>query len=177
MESDVTTDSQSASLSWNEASIWGLRPYINYCLTITVLFLWGALSDERTGLSVVYASSPRQCSPSWVWGPLISRTYFTVSDLRLPFSSPPTTRTDHRENIFVSIVYMCIVTVATLPLLRQLRAAEHLFITTLHGPCRKYRLYYYGGVFTDTLPSNRRPIVAHICFRGNVSSDSFPSSG
>jgi hypothetical protein len=65
-ESHVTTDSQSASLSWNKAPIWGLRPDINYCLTITVLFLWGALSDERTGLSFVYATGPRQCSPSWV---------------------------------------------------------------------------------------------------------------
>jgi hypothetical protein len=39
-ESYVTTDSQSASLSWNKAPIGGLRPDINYCLTITVLFLW-----------------------------------------------------------------------------------------------------------------------------------------
>jgi hypothetical protein len=91
-ESYVITDSQSASLSWNKAPIWGLRPDINYCLTITVLFLWGALSDERTGLYFLYATGPRQCSPSWVWGPLVSRPYFTVSDLRLPFSSSPTTR-------------------------------------------------------------------------------------
>jgi hypothetical protein len=91
-ESYVTTDSNSASLSWNKAPIWGLRPDINYCLTITVLFLWAALSDERMGLSFVYATGPRECSPSWVWDPLISRPYFTVSDLRLPFSSPPTTR-------------------------------------------------------------------------------------
>jgi hypothetical protein len=91
-ESYVTTDSQSASLSWNKAPIWGLRPDINYCLTITVLFLWGVLSDERTGLSFAYANGPRPCSPSWVWSPLVTRPYFTVSDLRLPFLSPPTTR-------------------------------------------------------------------------------------
>jgi hypothetical protein len=91
-ESYVTTDGQSASLSWNKPPIWGLRPDINYCLIITVLFLWGALSDERTGLSFVYATGPRQCSPSCVCGPLVSRPYFTVSHLRLPFSSPPTNR-------------------------------------------------------------------------------------
>jgi hypothetical protein len=83
-ESYVTTDSQSATLSWNKVPIWGLRPDINYCLIITVLFLWGALSHERTGLSFVYANGPRQCSPSWVRRPSVSRPYFTVSDLRLP---------------------------------------------------------------------------------------------
>jgi hypothetical protein len=31
-----------------------------------VLFLWGALSDERTGLSFVYVASPRQRSLSRV---------------------------------------------------------------------------------------------------------------
>jgi hypothetical protein len=33
-------------------------PDIYYSLTVTVLFLWGALSDERTGLSFVYAAGP-----------------------------------------------------------------------------------------------------------------------
>jgi hypothetical protein len=89
-ESYVTTDSQSASLSWNEAPIWGLRPDI-YVFDNYGPVLVGVLSHERTGLSFVYATGPRQCSPSWVWGPLVSRPYFTVSDLRLPFSSPPTT--------------------------------------------------------------------------------------
>jgi hypothetical protein len=62
------------------------------CVTFTVLFLWGALSDERTGLSFIYAAGPCQCNLSLVRVPWDSRPYFTVSDLRLPFSSPPTTR-------------------------------------------------------------------------------------
>jgi hypothetical protein len=62
------------------------------CVTITVLFLWGALSDERTGLSFVCAAGPCQRSLSWVRVSWDSRPYFTVSDSRLPFSSPPTTR-------------------------------------------------------------------------------------
>jgi hypothetical protein len=90
-QSYITTDGQAASLSWNKAPIWGLWPDLYYCLTITVLFLWDALSDESTGLSFVYATGPRQCSPSWVRGPLVSRPYFTVSDFRIPLSSPPTT--------------------------------------------------------------------------------------
>jgi hypothetical protein len=50
-QSHVTTDGQSASLSWNEAPIWDLRPDLYYCQTVAGLLMWGALSDERTGLS------------------------------------------------------------------------------------------------------------------------------
>jgi hypothetical protein len=34
LESYVTTDGQPASLSWNNAHIWGLRPDIDYCQTV-----------------------------------------------------------------------------------------------------------------------------------------------
>jgi hypothetical protein len=56
-ESYVTTDGQPASLSWSKAPIWGLRPdlyymYDNYGLVL----VGGALSDERSGLSFVYAA-------------------------------------------------------------------------------------------------------------------------
>jgi hypothetical protein len=62
------------------------------CVPVTVLFLWGALSDERSGLSFVYAAGSCQRSLSRVRVPWDLRPYFTVSHLRLPFSSPPTTR-------------------------------------------------------------------------------------
>jgi hypothetical protein len=54
------TASQSVSL--------GVEPRLDiyYSLKVTVLFFWGALSDERTGLSYVYAAGPRQRSYSWV---------------------------------------------------------------------------------------------------------------
>jgi hypothetical protein len=42
----VTTDCQSASLSWNKAPIWGLRPNFYYCQTVAGLLMWGAASDE-----------------------------------------------------------------------------------------------------------------------------------
>jgi hypothetical protein len=42
-QSFVTTDGQSAN--------WGLRPDLYYCQTVADLLMWGALSDERTGLS------------------------------------------------------------------------------------------------------------------------------
>jgi hypothetical protein len=46
-QSYTATDGRSISKSWCRAlsEAW---PDIYYCLTVTVLFLWGALSDERT---------------------------------------------------------------------------------------------------------------------------------
>jgi hypothetical protein len=41
---------QLASLSWNKASIWGLRPDLYYCQTAAGLLMWGTPSDERMGL-------------------------------------------------------------------------------------------------------------------------------
>jgi hypothetical protein len=54
--------------------------------------LWGALSDERTDVSFIYAAGHRQLSLSRIRVPWDSWPYFTVSDLRLLFPSPPTTR-------------------------------------------------------------------------------------
>jgi hypothetical protein len=56
----LTTDGQSASLYWNKAPIWGLGPDLYYRLTVAGLLIWGALSDERTGLSFTIAAGPRQ---------------------------------------------------------------------------------------------------------------------
>jgi hypothetical protein len=53
--------------------------------------MWGAVSDERTGLLFTIAAGPRQRSRSRVRVPWDS-TIFSVSDSTLPFSSPPTTR-------------------------------------------------------------------------------------
>jgi hypothetical protein len=54
--------------------------------------MWGALSGERTGLSFTITAGPHQRSHYRVRIPWDSRPYFTVSDSRLPISSPPTTR-------------------------------------------------------------------------------------
>jgi hypothetical protein len=45
-ESYITTDGQSASLSWNKAPIWGLRPDFYYCQIVAVCCC-GALSLTR----------------------------------------------------------------------------------------------------------------------------------
>jgi hypothetical protein len=91
VESYVTTDGQSASLSWNKAPIWGLRPDFYY-QTVAGLFIPVALSDERVGLSFTIAAGSRQRSHSRVPAPWDSWQYITVSDSRLAYSSPPTTR-------------------------------------------------------------------------------------
>jgi hypothetical protein len=83
-QSHIATDGHSVT-----KSSW---PDICYCLIITVLFFWGVLSDERTGLSFVYAAGSFQPSLYLVRVPWDSWPYFPVSDLRLPFSLPPTTR-------------------------------------------------------------------------------------
>jgi hypothetical protein len=56
LQSYVTTNDQSASLSWNKAPIWGLRPDFYYYKTVAGLLMWGALSDERMGLSFTIAA-------------------------------------------------------------------------------------------------------------------------
>jgi hypothetical protein len=57
----ITTDSQSAGLSWYQAPIWGLWPDFYYWQTIAGLLIWGALSDEVTNLlftiAAVFASA------------------------------------------------------------------------------------------------------------------------
>jgi hypothetical protein len=54
--------------------------------------MWSALSDKRAGLSFTIAAGPRQRSHSRVRVPWDLRPYFTLSDLKHPFSSPPATR-------------------------------------------------------------------------------------
>jgi hypothetical protein len=61
-ESYITTDCQSASLSWNKAPVWGLGPDLYYCQIVAGMLMGGALSDERTGLSFTNAPGPSQRS-------------------------------------------------------------------------------------------------------------------
>jgi hypothetical protein len=89
-ESYVTTDGQSASLSWYKAPIWGLQPdfycHMEYVGQLRVCW-YGALSLTRgqvcrLQLLLALASAVILGSES----PWDSRPYFTVSDLRLLLS-------------------------------------------------------------------------------------------
>jgi hypothetical protein len=55
--------------------------------------MWGALFDDRAGLSFTIADGPRQRSDSRVWVPRDSRPYLTVSDSRLLQPGGPGPRT------------------------------------------------------------------------------------
>jgi hypothetical protein len=70
-ESYVTTDGQPASLSWNKAPIWSLRPDLYYLCDSC-----GIVLDERSGLSFVCAAGPCQRSLSRVRVPWDLRPYY-----------------------------------------------------------------------------------------------------
>jgi hypothetical protein len=128
------------------------------CVTVKVLFLWGALSDERSGFSFVYAAGPCQRSLSRVQVPWDLRPYFTVSHLRLSFSSPPTTR-----RVAVEVFDPASTRVGW----RSVSLC--LFIISRHGPHRKHSssivawIRLCGNMFRQLLHSNSctRDILYH----------------
>jgi hypothetical protein len=77
------------TVSWNKAPIWGLRPNCYYCQTVAGLLVWGALSDERTGLSFTITAGPHQRSHSRVRLPRDSRPRLRLTGLRWRYSTPP----------------------------------------------------------------------------------------
>jgi hypothetical protein len=98
--SHIATDGQSISKSWCRTP-----SDIYYSLTGTVLFFWGTLSDERTGLSFFYAAGPRQRSlfrvrvPWDSWQYLLSqirvfpfRRLLRLAGLRWRYWNPPPRR-------------------------------------------------------------------------------------
>jgi hypothetical protein len=65
------TGSQSASLSWCQAPIWDPRPIFphslfDYFVTVSGLLMWGALSDEKSGLILSVFTGHRQRSLSQI---------------------------------------------------------------------------------------------------------------
>jgi hypothetical protein len=82
-QSHIATDGQSVSQSWYRAPSRARYQIFIIFLQLRFCFLWGALSDKRTGLSFVYASGSCQRSLCRVRVPWYSRPYFTVSELRL----------------------------------------------------------------------------------------------
>jgi hypothetical protein len=69
----VTTDGQSASLSWCQAPIMGLRPDIYYCQTAVGLLILGPSLWRENGSAFSIHSGPRQRSHSWVRVPWVPR--------------------------------------------------------------------------------------------------------
>jgi hypothetical protein len=146
--------------------------------------MWGALSDERTGLSFTIAAGPRQCSHSRVRVPRDSRPYFIVSDSRLFFSSPPTTRSATVEVLEPSSTRdsTCYLSVSDWTNLMRTKyrssvpfccscllcAGYHVLISkqpfrsSMSTPCYlvKTRMLLYVVTCTGTLLSNGRLVLA-----------------
>jgi hypothetical protein len=86
--SHIATDGQSESL--------GVEPHVRLVtrylllLTVTVSFLWGALSNERTGLPFVYAAGSLSAQHFSGPSPLGLATIFYSLTFESSFSSPPT---------------------------------------------------------------------------------------
>jgi hypothetical protein len=60
------------------------------------------------------------------------------------------------------------------------RLFKHLlcpFIIPQYGPRRKQPLSYWGGLVSDLLPSNGRPVVARVRLRWNMFAESLTSNG
>jgi hypothetical protein len=86
---DWRSDNQQILMS---SPTWGhLTRYLLLFDSYGLVFLEHPLWRED-GLSFVYAAGPRQLSLSRVRVPWDLWQYFIISDLRLSFSSPPTTR-------------------------------------------------------------------------------------
>jgi hypothetical protein len=111
-----------------------------YCLTVTVLFSWGALSDERTGLSFVYAAGPCQRGLSRV---RIPGTIFYCLTFETSLFVTSYDSQDHGGGIRPRF-HTGYCTVAPI-----------VDITPRHGPRRKQSLYCWS-VFTSPLHSNGR---------------------
>jgi hypothetical protein len=176
-ESYVTTDGQSASLPWNKAPIWGLRPDLCYRQTVAGLFMWGAASDERTGLSFTTAADLRQRSHSRVRVPWHSWPYFTVSDSRLPFSSPPTTR---RVTVEVFDPACTRVSYGLVTALRVITFREPIRDERLqwfqYCVCLRYADYACNTVVTKS-SAQQRTCIRWQCNTRNVFSQPLPSNG
>jgi hypothetical protein len=68
LKSELCYDQRSVSQSVLVSShIWGPRPDFCYCHTVAGLFMWGTLSDERTGLSFTIADG--SCQRSHIYRP------------------------------------------------------------------------------------------------------------
>jgi hypothetical protein len=109
---------------------------------LRVLLMWGALSDERTGLSFIIAAGPRQRSHSRVRVPWNSLPYFTVSDSRLPYLSAPTTR---RATVEVFDPSICLWVRVTLRL-AVCRQSVRLGAKPLETHCQYRDISYLGDL-------------------------------
>jgi hypothetical protein len=162
-----------------------------YLLLLLLLFdsyglvFWGVLSNERMGMSFVYAAGPRQSSLSRVRDPWDSWPYFTVSDLRHPFRRLLQIAGSRWRYSTPTVTWRSNVT--------ELSGWRPIYTTPLHGLYRKHILQqficcyihisYIRILFTEPFPRSAvcSCLLRLCCLAANVvllsSSRSLPSNG
>jgi hypothetical protein len=102
-----------------------------YCQIVTGLLMYGALSDERTGLSFTIAVGLSQRRHSRVRVPRNSWLYFTVSDSRLPQLGMPGPRIYIPQEQGVPVISLGV----CFPSNRLLRLARIQWKYSSQSPC------------------------------------------
>jgi hypothetical protein len=116
--------------------------------------MWGALSDERTGLLFTIAVGARQRIHSWVQVPRDSWPYFSDSDSRLRQAGGSGPRIYIPQEQGGPVISTG--TTVSVPFL-QLLGTDHIETPRLQRECyRSVRICCSGNVFTDSFLSNRR---------------------
>jgi hypothetical protein len=131
VESYVMPDGSSASLSWNKAPIWGLRPHFYYCQTVGVFVDLGCSLWREDGSVIYNCCWPSSVQSFWGPSPLGLATIFYCLRFETPFSSPPMTRR------FTVEVFETVSTRENKP---QAPWDSRPVILFSNGPCRRHNL-------------------------------------
>jgi hypothetical protein len=132
--------------------MWSLRPDFYYCPTVACLLIWGALSDERTGLSFTIAAGLRQRSYFLVWVPWDWWPYSTLPDSRLPFSSSRTIRRATVEIVDPASTREEFILIWTASYVACRYPRKCLLITRIHG-----------NLFLNELVSKNQSLRKRVC--------------
>jgi hypothetical protein len=149
--------------------------------------LYDILSDERMGLSFTIAAGPHQRIHSRVRFPWGSRTYFTVSNSRLPILSPPTTRRATLEVLDPASTRVCRRTSL------YSRGTDHIETPSIRDACLQLRCLALRmartiqktplllSEFLCNLATScsmvHKEHSLYCCVRWNVHTESLPSNG
>jgi hypothetical protein len=149
----VTTDGQSASLSWNKAPIWGLRPDLYYCQTVAGLLTRGRACRlpvpqsaviSLLSVCIIYILYVIKCMYiQYIQG--LSQSRLSTTDHVLSLVAPATTAVQSLERSYawwpprLSLLYFLLqlisklVSVITSRLGQRIKRRSFLYSDNFHG--------------------------------------------